>query len=171
MLWWTLRYTCLFPFWFPWCVCPAVGLLGHNGSYISSFLRNLHTILHSGYTSLHSHHSVRGFDSLGNNILQSDWTILLSYQQWIRIPVSLYPHYHLLLFIIAILVVKHWVLIWNVKYLFMSSLKVFIPSLVKCPIISFSHFFKFLIRCCLSYYCVRVFIRYVFTIILSESFF
>ena len=26
---WTLRYTCLFQFWFPWCVYPAVGLLGH----------------------------------------------------------------------------------------------------------------------------------------------
>ena len=22
-------HVCLFPFWFPWCVCPAVGLLGH----------------------------------------------------------------------------------------------------------------------------------------------
>ena len=29
VLWWTLEYTCLFQFWFPWCVCPAVGLLGH----------------------------------------------------------------------------------------------------------------------------------------------
>ena len=27
MLRWTLGYTCLFPFWFPQCVCPAVGLL------------------------------------------------------------------------------------------------------------------------------------------------
>ena len=27
MLWWTLGYTCLFPFWFPQCLCPAVGLL------------------------------------------------------------------------------------------------------------------------------------------------
>ena len=24
-----LRYTCLFQFWFPWCVFIAVGLLGH----------------------------------------------------------------------------------------------------------------------------------------------
>ena len=30
MLWWTLGYTCLFQFWFPWCVCPAVGFLGHK---------------------------------------------------------------------------------------------------------------------------------------------
>ena len=25
-----LWYMCLFQFWFPWCVCPAVGLLGHK---------------------------------------------------------------------------------------------------------------------------------------------
>ena len=25
-----MGYTCLFQFWFPWCVCPAVGLLGHK---------------------------------------------------------------------------------------------------------------------------------------------
>ena len=30
MLRWTLGYTCLFPFWFPQCVCPAVGLLDHK---------------------------------------------------------------------------------------------------------------------------------------------
>ena len=29
MLWWTLGYMCLFQFWFPRCVCLAVGLLGH----------------------------------------------------------------------------------------------------------------------------------------------
>ena len=25
-----MGYTCLFQFWFPWCICPAVGLLGHK---------------------------------------------------------------------------------------------------------------------------------------------
>ena len=89
-------------------------------------------------------------DSSRNNLLQSGCTILLSHQQWIWVPVSLYPHHHLFLFIIDILVGKklHLIIVlicislltYDIEYFFMSSLTICIPSSVKCLIISFSHF-------------------------------
>ena len=43
---------------------PSSGIAGSYDKFISSFLRNLHTVLHSGCINLHSTNSARGFPFL-----------------------------------------------------------------------------------------------------------
>ena len=46
---------CPFELWFSQDICPIVGFLGDMVVLFFSFLRNLHTVLHSGFINLHSH--------------------------------------------------------------------------------------------------------------------
>ena len=135
---------CLFLFWFPQCVCPAVGLLS-----ISSFLRNLHTVLHSGCTSLHSHQQCKRvpFSQHPLPIFTACRLLDHSHSNWREMV-------HLIVVLICISLIMS-----GVEHLFIFLLAICLSSLEKCLFNSLAPFligsFIFLELSCIS--CLYIF--------------